>query len=101
MKIHDFGLWFNHWFSNKWSTTIPETDGFFIYYDGHQIGRFNKGLLYIDYNETYKLRFKGICDYNYSRITSGEVDLGRRLTLDDFFIEKVVYELVWTVGREA
>lgn len=95
MKIHDFGLWFQTW-SGVWFSTIPEKRSFTIFYDGQQIGSFTKDLLRIDYGAPYILRLKNI--YNYNVVASGSIDLGRRLTLDDFFIEKVVYELVWTVG---
>ncbi len=81
MKLHDFGLWFrttdcyriDDW--PEWSTTIPETGGFYIYYDGKLLGcQYPNFDLVVNRSHPHILKLKGWCM------------IGRCLTLDDFEI---------------
>ncbi len=91
MKLTDFGLWFKRWFSNKWSISIPDTDGFNIYYDGKAIGWQRLSLDYecSVYDSCFdshiiqlKNKFPELGKYQDQQ----SYDIGRQLTLNDFDI---------------
>ncbi len=83
MKLTDFGLWFNPWRSDRWSSTIPQQGGFYIYYDGACLGLQTPGLcLYMCtiYRHMIKLSCVQLKCY------SGGYELDRQLRLEDFDI---------------
>ncbi len=88
MKLHDFGLWFKLWNTpdgDEWSTTIPPKDIFDFYFDGEKIGHnFFDNILSI-YPETRHI-IKLRCEYRLDDIDCRYMDIGRRITLDDFEI---------------
>jgi hypothetical protein len=82
VKIHDFGLWFKTWWTHKWSTIIPETRGFAIYYDGKPLGGQSDDFDLRVYNdEQFIIKLK-----NEFAVSGSYHKIGRRLTLDDFEI---------------
>ncbi len=79
MKITDFGLWFALP-DAKWSTTIPETGGFAIYYDGKPLGgQYTNFHLFISTVQPLTLNLKNKFTYH-----NGYYLIGRCLTMDDF-----------------
>ena len=82
MKIHDFGLWFRTWWTNKWSTIIPQTGCFRISYDGKPLGNQFADFDLRVYNDgQFIIKLK-----NEFAVSGDCHKIGRRLTLDDFEI---------------
>ncbi len=83
MKLQDFGLWFQTYYTWDWSVTIPKRAEFRIYYDGEKLGwqYLDFDLKILEYQpHIIKLKNKFAHDLmEYYRI-------GRPLTLDDFEI---------------
>jgi hypothetical protein len=80
VKIHEFGLWFEQ--NGRWSTTIPREVGFYIYYDGDDIGYQHLDFALITYlSRPHVIHVKNtfLWDGPYCLI-------GRKLTMDDFKI---------------
>jgi hypothetical protein len=81
VKITDFGLWFALP-DTKWSTTIPETGGFTIYYDGKYLGYHSYDFdLFVNAFNPFTLKFKNKFIYHNDSYL-----IGRCLTMDDFEI---------------
>ena len=85
MKMHDFGLWFYSRVECEpynWSSTIPQTAGFYIYYDGKFLGfQFHDFSLSIYKGEPHIIKLKKPFIYD-----GYFYDIGHILTLDDFEI---------------
>ena len=77
MKIYDFGLWFYSWRYRKWFTTIPEEDGFYIYYDGVGLGLQSGSSMEIWETRPHIINLK-------KHVLQDGFGYSRRLTLDDF-----------------
>ncbi len=84
MRIHDFGLWFNHLYGDELSTTIPPKGPFRIYYDGFELGTQLEDfdLYLIDY-EPHLINLK--LHFPLNR-WSGDYKIGHLLTHEDFEI---------------
>jgi hypothetical protein len=85
MKLHHFGLWFCGWSSNNWSTAIPQTGLFHIYYDGRLLGaQFRDFNLWVYEGRPHIINLKSYLTNTTS--IYHRYDIGRPLTIDDFEI---------------
>jgi hypothetical protein len=84
MKMHDFGLWFYlHVGYENWYSTIPQTAGFYIFYDGKRLGTH-----YHDYSLSIFKFEPHIIKLKKPFISDDGLfyDIGHIITLDDFEI---------------
>ena len=100
MKLHDFGLWFGYWDSTSyaWYSAVPHRNASWIdiTYDGvavaveRNVGLKYELIIFQNHHAPYTIMIK--CDFSFGdqRLphTTLIIDIGRRLTLDDFEIVK-------------
>ncbi len=91
MKLHDFGLWFwehrtNPRSNSKWSTTIPHSPGYNIYYDGKLLAWQDIDLIFhICTAKSLIIRLRNSPTWDFKYIIE-HYKVGRILTIDDFEI---------------
>jgi hypothetical protein len=82
VKLQDFGLWFQTYYTWAWSVTIPKTE-FRICYDGRILGwQYQDSDLKILEDQPHIIKLKNKFAYDLKKYYR----VGRLLTLDDFEI---------------